>query len=189
MLIIYILILLSLAALVAIPYERVALGRISAIRKIKKLCRARDINFMVINRAYPITLNKKNEFDFIFRIDKTVVPVKFFSATEKNSTILFDRSGKICTVSQYKKPLSRNGKAQVKTVKRYGKLPNMKINKKIVGERNTCFPVILNEPKFSKVLFRDEKGQISDFYDGDHLVAGCNFMDKTVLSELISMYD
>ena len=189
MIVIYFLILLVLLALVAIPYERVVFGRIAVVRKIKKLCRERDINFMVINRAYPITHNKKNEFDFIFRIDKTVIPVKFFSATDKNSTILLDSSGKICTVSQYKKPLSQDGNIQIKTVKKYGKLPNMKINKKMIGERNTCFPVILNEPKFSRVLFRNERGEISDFYDGNHRVAGCNFMDKTVLSELISIYD
>lgn len=189
MLIIYILILLILLVLVGMPYERVMLSRIMAVRKIERLCRERDINFMVINRAYPITRNKKNEFDFVFRIDKTVVPVKFFSATEKKSTILLDRSGKICTVSQYKKPLSRDEKMQVKTVKKYGSLPNMKINKKMVGERNTCFPVFLNEPSFSKVLFSDDKGDISNFYDGNHRIAGCNFMDKIVLLDLISMYE
>ena len=67
--------------------------------------------------------------------------------------------------------------------------PYMKINKKMVGDRNTCFPVFLNEPSFSKVLFKDDKGEISNFYDGNHRVAGCNFMDKTVLAELISMYE
>ena len=186
MLIIYFLILLSLFALVALPYERVVLGRIAVVRKIKKLCCERDINFMVLNRTYPIAHNNKNEFDFIFRIDNTVVPVKLFSANDKNSIILLDSSGKMCTVSKYKKPLSRDGKPQVKTVKKYGRMPNMKINKKIIGERNTCFPVCLNEPSFSKVLFRNERGEISSFYDGNYRVAGCNFMDKTVLSELIS---
>ena len=189
MLIIYFLILLSVLSLVLMPYKRVALGRIFAVRKIKKLCRERDINFKIINRAYPITRNKKSEFDFIFRIDKTVVPVKFFSATDKNSTVLLDRSGKTCTARQYKKSLSRDGSIPLKTVKKYGRLPNMRINRKIVGERNTCFPVFLNEPKFSRVLFRNERGEISDFYDGNHRVAGCSFMDKDLLLDLISVYD
>ena len=189
MLIIYFLILLSVLSLVLMPYERVALGRIFAVRKIKKLCRERDINFKIINRAYPITRNKKSEFDFIFRIYKTVVPVKFFSATDKNSTVLLDRSGKTCTARQYKKSLSRDGSIPLKTVKKYGRLPNMRINRKIVGERNTCFPVFLNEPKFSRVLFRNERGEISDFYDGNHRVAGCSFMDKDLLLDLISVYD
>ena len=187
MIVIYFLLLLSLLALAALPYERVALGRIFVVRKIKKLCCERDIKFMVINRAYPIVRNKKNEFDFVFRIDNTVVPVKFFSSTDKNSTLLLDRAGKICIVSRYRKPLSLDGKLQVKTVKKYGRLPNMKINKKIIGERNTCFPVFLNEPTFSRVLFRNEGGEISNFYDGNDRVAGCNFMDKTILAELISM--
>ena len=189
MLIIYVLLLLSLLALVGMPYERVVLGRILATRKIKRLCQKRDISFMVINRLYPITKNKKDEFDFAFRIDKTVVPVKFFSATDKNSAILLEQSGKTCTLFQYKKPLSRDGKKQIQSVKKYGNLPNMKINKKMVGDRNTCFPVFLNEPSFSKVLFKDDKGEISNFYDGNHRVAGCNFMDKAVLAELISMYE
>ena len=189
MLIIYLLFLLFLLAFVCMPYERVVLGRIFATRKLKKLCQKRDINFMVLNRLYPITKNKKNEFDFVFRIDKTVVPVKFFSATDKNSSILLEQSGKACTLCQYKKPLSRDGKTQIKSVKKYGNLPNMKINKKIVGERNTCFPVFLNEPSFSKVLYKDDRGEITNFYDGNHRVAGCNFMDKTVLADLISMYE
>ena len=43
MLIIYVLLLLSLLALVGMPYERVVLGRILATRKIKRLYRRNGI--------------------------------------------------------------------------------------------------------------------------------------------------
>ena len=64
----------------------------------------------------------------------------------------------------------------------------MKISKKIIGARYTCFPVFLNEPPFERVLFRDDSGNISTFYDNTHKVAGCNFVDSGVLADLLEVY-
>ena len=188
MFVIYILVLLLLCSVVLFPYERVAFYRIRAVRKIAALCKERNINFKVMNPLYPFSKNKRNEFDFIIRIDKTLIPVKLFSAVNKKSTMILDRAGKTCIVERHREPLSRDGKKQITTTKSYGRLPNMKISKKIVGDRYRCFPVLLNEPAFEKVLFRDNLGNISNFYDGTHEIAGCNFVDRDVLSELIEIY-
>ena len=188
MLVLYIIILFFTLFAVLFPYERVAVSRIRAVRRIAALCRARHINFKVINRAYPFSKNKRNEFDFIIRIDKTLIPVKLFSATNKKSTIILDASGKTCVVEKIREPLSRDGKAKTTTSKKYGRLPNMKISKKIVGQRFRCFPVFLNEPSFERVLFKDNLGNVTNFYDGTHEVAGCNFVDRGVLADLIEVY-
>ena len=132
MFILYILILLGLLSIVMFPYERVAVCRIRAVRKIAVLCRERDINFKVINHLYPFSRNKNSTFDFIIRIDNTVIPVKFFSATERKTTMILDNSGKICIAGKYRDPLSRSMEKQFKTVKRYDSLPVMKISKKII---------------------------------------------------------
>ena len=188
MFVFYTVILLALLSIVLFPYERVAISRIRAVRRIAAICRERNVNFKVINRAYPFSLNKRNEFDFIIRVNKTLIPVKLFSATERKTTMILDQSGKICIVGKYVEPLSRDGKRKVSTVKRGGSLPSMKISKKIVGERFRCFPVFLNEPAFDRVLFKDNLGNISNFYDGAHQVKGCNFVDSGVLADLIEMY-
>lgn len=188
MFILYILILLVLLSIVLFPYENVAICRIKAVRRIAALCRERNINFKVINPAYPFSKNKRNQFDFIIRIDNTLIPVKFFSATERKNTIILDCSGKMCIEGKYKEPLSRDGQKKISTIKRYDSLPTMKISKKIIGKRYRCFPVFLNEPAFERVLFRDKSGNISNFYDGTHLAAGCNFVDRNVLADLIEMY-
>ena len=182
------LIFLAIISVILFPYERVAFCRIRAVRKIAVLCRERKINFKVINRAYPFSTNKRNEFDFIIRIDKTLVPVKLFSATDRKSTIILDSSGRTCIIGRHREPLSRDGNKKITTTKAYSKLPNMKISKKIVGERYGCFPVFLNEPSFDKVLFRDASGKVSNFYDGAYEVAGCNFVDREVLADLIEVY-
>lgn len=188
MVILYLLLVLCLAALVAYPYERVALKRFLTVRKIARLCKERNIKFKVINRAYPFSKNKRNEFDCILRIGKTVIPVKFFSAVDTEATIILDSSGKICIRRAYREPLCRDKKRKDRVIKKYGRLPSMKIGKSIVGDRYTCFPVFLNEPRFASVLKRDEKGNISDFYDGSSKIAGCNFIDSDTLPALISLY-
>ena len=141
-----------------------------------------------MNRAFPFSKNKRNEFDFIIRIDNTLIPVKLFSAMDKKSTIILESSGKMCIMGKHIEPLSRDGNKKITTSKTYGRMPNMKISKKIVGQRYRSFPVFLNEPSFSKVLFRDASGNISNFYDGAHEIAGCNFVDRGVLADLIEIY-
>ena len=183
----YIFVFLLIFAIVLFPYERVAFCRIKAVRKIAALCKERNINFKIMNRVYPFSKNKRNEFDFIIRIDNTLIPVKLFSATDKKSTIILESSGKMCIMEKHIEPLSRDGKKKVTSIKNYGRMPNMKISKKIVGERYRCFPVILNEPSFCKVLFRDASGNVSNFYDGAHEIAGCNFVDRGVLADLIEI--
>ena len=185
---VYILICFLLICIVLWPYERVAILRIRAVRRIAALCRAKNINFKVINHAYPFSKNSRNEFDFIIRIDKTLIPVKLFSSTERKTTMILDGLGKICIVRKYREPLSRDGKKKVSTIKSFDRLPTMRISKKIVGDRFRCFPVILNEPAFGAVLFKDNSGNVSSFYDGSHKVAGCNFVDSNVLADLIEMY-
>ncbi len=188
MFVLHILIFLVLLSIVLLPYERVAVSRIRAVRRIAALCRERNINFKVINPAYPFSKNSRNEFDFIIRIDKTLIPVKLFSATERKTTMILDHSGKICILRKYREPLSRDGKKKISTIKSYDSLPTMRISKRIVGERFRCFPVFLNEPSYETVLFKDNLGNVSNFYDGAHKVAGCNFVDKSVLVDLIEMY-
>ena len=185
MLLFYILLLLLVLSLVLWPYERVMLERIITVFKISRLCRKRDIKFKVLNRVYPFSFNTSNEFDFILRIDKTVIPVKFLSSTWGGSTVIFDHSGRMCTVRKYVMPLSRDEKKKIKTVKKYQKIPNMRISKKIIGERFRCFPIFLNAPSFENVLYRDERGNISSFYDGAHKILGCNLVDFDVLETFV----
>ena len=64
----------------------------------------------------------------------------------------------------------------------------MRISKKIVGQRYRCFPVILNEPAFQNVMFKDNLGNVSDFYEGTHTVVGCTFVDRRVFADLIEIY-
>ena len=126
MLLFYILLFLLVLSLVLWPYERVVIERIITVFKISRLCRKRDIKFKVLNRAYPFSSNTRNEFDFILRIDKTVIPVKFLSSTWGGSTVIFDHFGRMCTVRKYVMPLSRDEKKKIKTVKKYQKIPNMR---------------------------------------------------------------
>ncbi len=185
----YLFVILCLGVLLSWQYERVAITRFITVLKVKKLCRERSIKFMVINKAYPFSKNQRNEFDFILRIGRTVVPVKFFSAISKSDTIIFDRTGKICFVRRYKRPFESDKRKMVKTVKTVKKMPVMRISKKAVGERDTCFPVFLNAPSHNAVLLRDERGNISNFYDGPNRVLGCNFLDSKTFLELIRVYD
>ncbi len=185
---IYLLLILCITALVAFPYERIAVKRFLTMKKIARLCKEKNINFKIMNRVYPFSKNKRNEFDCIMRVGKTVIPIKFFSATDSRSTIIFDRSGKLCISRSYRKPISKADKAEYKTVKHYGKLPSMRISKKIIGERYRCFPIFLNEPSFRQTLMIDESKRIHDFYDLNEKVAGCNFISADTLPELLSIY-
>ena len=189
MLVLYILTLLLVISLVLWPYEKIVASRIITVSKIAKRCRKRGINFKVLNRAYPFSKNTRDEFDFILRIGNTVIPVKFFSSSWGKSAVVLDPSGKICTFRKYVMPLSRDGKKKIKTVKNYQKMPNMKISKKIIGDRYRCFPIFLNEPRFESVLYRNADGTVSNFYEGAYKIAGCNFMDGEVFGELIGAYD
>jgi len=185
----YLFVILFLAALLFWQYERIAFTRVITVFKIKKLCRERGLKFKVINRVYPISKNQKNEFDFIIKIGRTVVPVKFFSAISKRDTIIFDRTGKICFIRKYKRVFDSDKKQMAKTVKTVKKMPLMRLSKKAVSERDTCFPVFLNAPSYNTVLQRDERGNIANFHDGPNRVLGCNFLDTKTFLELIRVYD
>ncbi len=185
----YLFVILCLAVLLSWQYERIVITRVITVIKIKKLCRERGVKFMVVNRAYPFSKNQSDKFDFILKIGRTVVPVKFFSAISKRDTIIFDRTGKICFVRRYKKPFVSDKRKMFKTVKTVKKMPVMKIGKKAVFGRDTCYPVFLNAPSHNTVLQRDERGNISNFYDGVNRVLGCNFIDCKTFLELIMVYD
>ena len=188
MLIVYIFLLVFVLSLIFWQYEAIVIRRFIITKKISRLCKEKDLNFKVINKLYPFSNNKRDEFDFVLRIDKTVIPVKLFSAVSRKSTIIIDHLGKICIVKGYRKPLSRDNKKQMKTLRIYGAIPKMKISKRIVGDRYTCFPIILNEPKFERVLYRDKQGNILNFYEGTRQVMGCSFVDSKILTDLIDVY-
>ncbi len=185
----YIIVILCLAALVLLPYERIVLSRIFTVMKIKRLCRKNDVDFKIINKFYPFAKNLKNEFDFLLYIGRTTLPVKIFSAHYSTDTIIFDRSGKICIVRQYREPLSHNGRKKTKTVRKVKKMPSMRLNKKLIRTSGYCFPIFLNAPANKKVLIADERGNLSSFYDGAYKIEGCSFMEMKTLAELISMFD
>lgn len=185
----YLFVILCLAVLISWQYERIVITRIITVIKIKKLCSKRGIKFILINKLYPFSKNQRNEFDFVIKIGRTVVPVKFFSAISKSDTIIFDRTGKICFIKRYKKTFESDQRKMFNIVKKVKKMPVMKISKRAVSNRDTCFPVFLNAPSHNTVLLRDEKGNISNFYDGPNRVLGCNFIDCETLLSLIRVYD
>ena len=185
----YITVILCLAALVFLPYEMVMLSRIFAVMKIKRLCRKNDVEFKIINKFYPFSKNSNNKFDILLYIGRTTMPIKFFSSLYTTDTIIFDRWGKICTVRQYREPLSRDGRKKLKTVRTVKKMPSMRLNKKLIRTSGYCFPVLLNVPSSKKVFICDEKGNLSSFYDGAFKIEGCTFMEMSTLADLISMYD
>ena len=185
----YLFVILLIASLVGWQYERIVIARIITVLNVKKLCRKRKIKFVLTNKSYPFSNNQKNTFDFILKIGRTVIPVKFFSAVSKSDTIIFDKTGKICFVRRYKRAFERDRKKMAKVVKTVKKMPTMRLSKRAVSERDTCFPVFLNVPCHNKVLIRDERGNISNFYDGPNRVLGCNFIDSKTFLELIAVYD
>ena len=188
MIIAYILLLLLFATLISWQYERVALRRIFALRRIRKICREKNIKFKVLNHAYFLSSNMNNKFDFILRIEKTVIPVKFFSSLDKNSTAIIDQAGKIHIRRKVRELLGRDGKAEYRSWENIQDLPYMMIEKRIIGERMKCFPVFLNEPPYGTVFYSDTSGGISEFYDVSKQVAGCNFVDARTFEDLITLY-
>ena len=188
MIIAYLLLLLLMITLVLWQYERVVLCRILALGRIRKICRERNIKFKVLNHAYFLSSNKNNKFDFILRIEKTVIPVKFFSALDSSSCVILDQSGKIHVRRRVRELLGKDGKANYQTFERTDTLPYMRIEKKIIGERMKCFPIFLNEPPYRTVFFADAKGQISEFYDVSTQIVGCNFADSKTIEDLIILY-
>jgi len=188
MIIIYVLILLCLISLVVWPYERVAVRRIAAVRRISKICAEREINFKILNHAYFLSSNKTDKFDFILRIEKTVIPVKFFSSADKRSTIILTQSGKISIRRKIRDPFGRGGKSNYRIVEKKDVFPSMRIEKKIIGDKLKCFPVLLNEPPFETIYTVDKNGDISEFYDMNRQVAGCNFVDTETFEELLALY-
>lgn len=188
MIIAYILLLLLFATLISWQYERVALRRIFALRRIRKICREKNIKFKVLNHAYFLSSNMNNKFDFILRIEKTVIPVKFFSSLDKSSTAIIDQAGKIHIRRKVRELLGRDGKAEYRSWENIQDLPYMMIEKRIIGERMKYFPVFLNEPPYETVFYSDTSGEISEFYDVSKQVAGCNFVDARTFEDLITLY-
>ena len=185
----YLFVIVCLAALLLWQYERVVITRILTVSGIKKLCRKRGIKFILINKTYPFSRNQKNDFDFVLKIGKTVVPVKFFSAISKSDTIIFDKTGKICFIRRYKRAFENDTRSAERTVKTVKKMPEMRLSKKLVSERESTYPVFLNAPSHTTVLFRDNTGNIRNFYDGPNRVCGCNFIDSKTFLELIRVCD
>lgn len=185
---IYCLLLLILAGLILSPYISVAIGRFVTLHKISKLCREKEISFKVMNAFYPFSPNKRDRFDFIMRIGNTVIPVKFFSATDRSSTLIIARTGKICIARAFGMPFSRDGRKRKKIIKKYGSIPTLKIEKNIIGQKFTRFPMILNEPSFAFVRRIDENGKNVDLYSTSARVGGCTFTDSSTLIDLICAY-
>ena len=184
----YILLLICVVSLIIWPYERIAFKRILTVHRIARICDKRGIKFRVLNRAYFLSSNQSNKFDFILRIEKTVIPVKFFSAVDKNATIILSQSGKISKRSKVRDPFGRGKNKNYRSIEKTSELPYMRIEKKIIGERFKSFPIFLNEPSFETIFFMDDKGEISEFYDVSKQVAGCNFVDGKTFEELLTLY-
>ncbi len=188
MIIIYLIVFLCIISLLLMPYEKVLLGRIFTVLSIKRICREKEFDFKIINRSYMFFSNKNNEFDFIIKVKNTVIPVKFFSAKERDSTIILSQSGNICIRKKYTETFSRDGRKKVKNIDTKGKLPSMKIRRDIIGERYTCFPVLLNEPEYRTVLIREPSGNICNFFDKNSKIAGCHWLDKNTFEALLVSY-
>ena len=186
---IHITVLLCLAALVLWPYIRIVLYRILALFKIKKSCRDNDVEFKLLNKAFAFSSNSKNNFDFLIYVGRTTVPVKFFSSLYRNDTIIFDAVGRICTVRRYREALSHDSEKKFRIKKSVKKMPDMKLNNRYIRAKGYCFPIFLNLPSTHKVLYKNEKGEVTGFYDGAHRVAGCNFMEIKTFLDLVSMYN
>ena len=167
------------------PFVRVVVRRFLAVRRISKICKDKEINFKILNHRYLFSSNNNDKFDFILRIEKTIIPVKFFSATDRRSTIILSQSGMLCIRKKIREPIGKDGNKSFRVVDKQGNFPSMRIEKKIIGDKMKCFPVFLNEPPFESVMLYDKTGNLSDFYDGFEKVAGCNFVDFSTFRELL----
>ena len=122
------------------------------------------------------------------RIEKTVIPVKFFSAVDKSATVILEQSGRIHIRRKVRELLGKNGKANYRLWEKTDSLPYMRIEKKIIGEKMKCFPIFLNEPPYETIFFADSDGQISEFYEVSKQIAGCNFADSRTFEDLLTLY-
>ena len=179
---------LFLLVLIFWQYIRVSLSRVRLFRKIKALCEENGIAVKLINGSYFLAKNTNDSFDFLLKVGNTVIPVKFYSALTKTSVALIDPSGKICIRDYYRKALSKSGKREGKVIKKYAKLPSMKIKKNIISKNYTWYPVFLNEPAFSSVKVSDKSGEVREIEETDALVAGCRWLDRDTLVSLLVLY-
>lgn len=188
MIILYVLLLIVILAAVFWQYVRVFFSRVLTLLKIEKLCRENEIAFKLINNSYAFAKNNSDSFDFLLRVGDTVIPVKFYSALSKKSVLTIDRSGKACISEAYRKPLSRSNKKEASIVKKYTRLPNMKIKKNMISKKYTCIPIFLNEPEFHSVRVLVEGGKPRDIHDESSLVGGCNWFDRDTFTSLLMLY-
>ena len=184
----YLVLLIALVSLILGQYIRVALCRILTLRRIRKICSERNIKFKVLNHTYFFSSNNRDKFDFILRIGKTVIPVKFFSAVDKKATVILEQSGNIHIRKKVRQLLGKNGKAEYRLLENTKALPSMMIEKRIIGEKMKCFPIFLNEPPYETIFFADANGEVSEFYDVSNRVAGCNWADSKTFKDLIMLY-
>ena len=184
----YIILLLAVLCLIFWQYIRAALARIRTYTFIKKVCNANKIDIKLMNASYFAAKNKNDGFDFILKIGNTVLPVKFYSALSTRDTAYIDPRGRVCVRGIYRKPLSRSGRPEGQGVKRFYKLPSMKIRKDIISKDFTIYPVLLNEPAFKAVKRVDKDGKTTDLYDTNGVVAGCRWLDKNTFFSLVVAY-
>lgn len=188
MIIAYLVLLILLVCLILWQYIRVMFCRILTLRRIRKICSERNIKFKVLNHTYFFSSNNRDKFDFILRIGKTVIPVKFFSAVDKKATVILEQAGNIHIRKKVRQLLGKNGKAEYRLLENTKPLPSMMIEKRIVGEKMKCFPMFLNEPPYETIFFADARGEVSEFYDVSNRVAGCNWADSKTFEDLIMLY-
>ena len=188
MIIWYTVLLIGVLSLIFWQYIGAALSRIATYREIKRLCQAGKIDIKLMNGSYFTAKNKNDGFDFILKIGNTVLPVKFYSALSTRDTAYIDPRGKVCVRGTYRKPLSRSGRPEGQAVKRFYRLPSMKIRKDFISKKYTIYPVFLNEPPFRSVKLVDKLGRSTDLYDTSGIVAGCRWLDKETFISLVYAY-
>ncbi len=185
MIIWYIILLLAVLSLIFWQYIRAAISRIITYREVKKICQAGKIDIKLMNGSFAFAKNKNDGFDFILKIGNTVLPVKFYSALSTRDTAYIDPRGRVCVRGIYRKPLSRSGRAEGQAVKRFYRLPSMKIRKDIISKEYKIYPVFLNEPPFKSVKLVDKAGKTTDIFDTSGVVAGCRWLEKETFLSLI----
>lgn len=188
MVVLYIFLALAVLSLIFWQHIRVAFSRISTFKEIKRICDENKIDIKLMNSSYFLAKNKNDSFDFILKVADTVIPVKFYSALSRSASLQIDATGKACIRDVYRKPLSRSGKREVKVIKKYTRLPSMKIKKNIISKKYTYFPIFLSVPEFSSVKVMISDGKFVDIHETDALVAGCRWFDKSMLISLLNLY-
>lgn len=176
--------LLTLAVLISFPYIRVAYRRLMFIRGLREYCLKEDIKFRLLNKFAVCSSNTNQNFDFILRVGKTAIPVKFYSAVHPHSTLIMGRAGKACERRKVRDVLPRTGEAENKTLN-YGKsLPRPRIKKAWIGDRHTCLPVVLNYPQYASVMTESGDGVITEA-DSSTTVSGCRWLSSREFMSLV----